>query len=475
VTLMHRSAREVHGMLDTTARLVVPPAPPIPQRPLSALALLIRSIDNVCAIWPERAFDELFLGGRLFGIDSAVVNDPQGVRYVMATNAANYVRPAMFPRMLRPLGGRGVLLAEGAEWRRQRRLLSPSFTPHHMNILIPHFISAAHDLVRTLERAPHADLSGAFRVAALDAVLRALFSMPDHTERDRLAGLVREYVIGPGRPGLFDRFARTETSFAFSLGRRRSFQRRWFAAVDAIVAARRSAPHEAGHRDLLDLLIAARDPHTGEPLAADEVRDQCATMIFAGYGTTARLMFWASYLLTLDHHEQARLRAEVATFPPERVATLDDLDHWPRLRLVLLEALRLYPPVAVLARQAVHDDHILGEPVRRGAQVFISPWILHRHRKFWQHPTAFVPDRFAGQSSPFTSGGAYLPFGAGPRICIGAVFSLCEAQIMLAMVLHRCTLTLASRRPVLPVGRFTLQPNYAPVFKVEPTHRAGMR
>jgi len=303
-------------------------------------------------------------------------------------------------------------------------------------------------------------------MAALNAVLRALFSMPDQEERDRIGGLVRQYVTGPGRPQIFDAFARSETSFGFALGKRRAFQKRWFSAVDAIVAARRSAPHDAGQQDLLDLLIAVRNPETGEPIATDEVRDQCATMIFAGYETTARLLFWASYLLTLDHGEQARLRAEVATFPPERVATLDDLGHWPRLRRVLLETLRLYPPVPILVREPIEDDVIMGETVRRGVQVYIAPWVLHRHRKHWQHPTAFIPDRFAGQSSPWTSGGAYLPFGAGPRICIGAVFALAEAQIMLATVLQRYTLAIEGKRPVMPVGRLTIQPSYAPIFKL---------
>ena len=297
--------------------------------------------------------------------------------------------------------------------------------------------------------------------------LGALFSLPDQEERDRIGDLVRRYVTGAGRPQIFDAFAKSETSFAFTLGRRRAFQQRWFSAVDAIVAARRSARRDAGHQDLLDLLIAVRDPETGDPLAADEVRDQCATMIFAGYETTARLLFWASYLLTLDHGEQARLRAEVTAFPPERVATLDDLGHWPRLRLVLLEALRLYPPVPIMVREPIEDDVIMGEPVRRGVQVYVVPWVLHRHRKHWRHPTAFIPDRFAGQSSPWTSGGAYLPFGAGPRICIGAVFALAEAQIMLGTVLHRYTLAIESKRPVMPVGRLTIQPSHAPMFRLE--------
>ena len=403
----------------------------------------------------------------LFGVESALVNDPAGVRYMMATNAANYVRPAIMPRLVRPLIGRGLFLADGGEWRRQRRLLSPSFTPNHVNILLPHFIAAANDLIRQLEGQPSADLSDAYQMAALNAVLRALFSMPDQEERDRIGNLVRQYVTGPGRPQIFDGFAKSENVLCLRVGEAPLLPE---ALVLGGRCDRRRPPERTarcGPQDLLDLLIAVRDPETGAPIAADEVRDQCATMIFAGYETTARLLFWASYLLTLDHGEQARLRAEVAAFPPERVATLDDLSQWPRLRLVLLEALRLYPPVPLLVREPIEDDVIMGEPVRRGVQVYVAPWVLHRHRKHWQHPTAFIPDRFAGQPSPWTSGGAYLPFGAGPRICIGAVFALAEAQVMLATMLQRYTLAIESKRPVMPVGRLTIQPSYAPMFTLE--------
>ena len=453
-------------MLDTTTP-VIPPAPVVHPKDLPAIKLLWGSIRNSLAIWPDYAFDVPFSRNKLFGIESVLINDPAGVRHMMATNAANYVRPAVVPRLLRPLAGEGVFLAEGSEWRRQRRLLSPSFTPHHINILLRHFVAAATDLVHRLEGQSRVNLLAAYQTAALDAVLRALFSMPDQKERERLGDLVRQYFAGPGSPNIFDSFATSETSFAFTLRGRRAFQKRWVAAVDAIVTARRDAPLGTDHRDLLDLLIAIRDPETADSLAADDVRDQCATMILAGSETTARLLFWTSYLLTLDHSEQGRLRAEVAAFPPERVTTLDDLGHWPRLRLVLLEALRLYPPLPLLVREPVEDDVIMDEPVRRGIQVYVAPWVLHRHRKHWQHPTAFMPDRFAGQPSPWTSGGAYLPFGAGPRVCIGAVFALSEAQIMLATLLQRYTLAIESKRPVMPVGRLTILASYVPTFKLE--------
>jgi cytochrome P450 len=227
------------------------------------------------------------------------------------------------------------------------------------------------------------------------------------------------------------------------------------------------APGDAP-RDLLDLLFAARDPETGGSLSPAEIRDQAATMIFAGYETTARLLFWASYLLTLDQREQLRVHAEVSAFPPNRIRDLKDLENWPRLRMTLLETLRLYPPVPMLIREPLEDDVILGEPVRRGVQVYIAPWVLHRHRKYWKEPTAFMPDRFANQASPWTSGGGYMPFGAGPRICIGAMFAMAEAQIILATLLHSHRLSMDDPRPLLPVGRLTTQPSHTPDFILLP-------
>jgi cytochrome P450 len=232
------------------------------------------------------------------------------------------------------------------------------------------------------------------------------------------------------------------------------------------VAARRNSP--ATGADLLDLLLSARDPETGEGLSESEVRDQCSTMIIAGYETTARLLFWAIYLLTLDIDEQNRLRGELAAFPPERVGTLDDLLNWPRLRQVLLESLRLYPPAAYMSREAIADDMVAGEEVRAGMQVWVSPWVLHRHRRFWDNPTAFMPDRFAGKLSPWTNMGAFLPFGAGPRTCIGATFAMAEAQIMLATLLSRFKVTLEdASRPVMPVARITTAPSHEPWFRLD--------
>lgn len=296
-------------------------------------------------IWPDYAFDVMVNKRTTLGLTAVLLNDPVWIRHVMIDNAVNYRRPSAVRRVAVPVGGSGLFLAEGQEWRRQRRTLAPSFTPSSLDILVPHFNEAALHMMRAIEGQTHSNLSEAFQDTALEAVFRALFSMPEDAARQKLNRLVRDFVAGPGRPGFFDGFASSENSFSFLPGNRRRFQKAWFAEIDAVVAARRAKVADDSSRDMLDHLLALRDADTGEALGDDEVRDQCATMFFAGSETTARLMFWACYLLTLDRDEQTRVQAEIAAHPPDRMQTLKDLDQWPRLKNVLFEALRLHPPL----------------------------------------------------------------------------------------------------------------------------------
>lgn len=252
--------------------------------------------------------------------------------------------------------------------------------------------------------------------------MRALFSMPESGDRAKISHMARDYIEGPGRPNLIDGFSKSESSFAFANGGRARFQKSWRAAIDHVISQRKASPATAGDRDLLDLLLTITDAETGQPLSDAEIRDQCATMLFAGSETTARLMFWASYLLTMDPEEQASVHRETIAFPPGRINSLDDFQNWPRLRNVLLEALRLYPPVPQIVRVANGPDHISGEQISANTQVWISPWVMQRHRKFWDRPTAFFPARFTGKTAPWTQTPAYIPFGTAhlhrPSVCI---------------------------------------------------------
>jgi cytochrome P450 len=453
--------------MDALARPIIPPAPYVHPEDLSTPRLVVATLSNTLGNWSKNAFDIPYGRRKVLGVDSLLVNDPAAIREVMHTGMSHYGRPLAAVRPVRPLAGEGVLLAEGAQWRGQRKMLAPAFTPGSVESLLPHFHAAADSLAARLAGQTRANLADAFHQAALEAVLRSLFSLSAGPEQVELAAMVRDYVATAGRPTIFDGFARAESDFAFVGGARRRFHRRWFAAVDRLVAARRAEPPGADHDDMLDRLLAVRDAETGQPLSDAEVRDQCATMLFAGFETTSRLLFWASYLLALDGAEQTRLRAEVRAFTPDRVTSLEDLQHWPRLKMVLLEALRLYPPVPIIMRQVVDPVVLCGESLGKGCLVWISPWVMHRHTGSWDNPTAFMPERFAGKAQPWISEPAYLPFGAGPRICIGAAFALAEASIMLAKVLERFEFSLESDRPVMPVGGVTTAPDHEPWFRIE--------
>jgi cytochrome P450 len=455
-------------MLTSHPAAVTPPAPVVYRKPLPLWRLLWNLNRSSLAIWPDEAFEMLIAKSKVMGVETLVVNDPDAVRHVMVANASNYGRPVSVRRVVRPLGGSGLFLSEGIDWRRQRRLLAPSFIPAGISLLLPHFRDAGLHLLQAIEKAREANLSKAFQDAALEAVLRALFSMPDNSAREKLGHLVRNYIEGPGRPTLLDVIARNDSDFSWANGQRKRFIRNWFGTIEAIIAARKDRPRDGQHQDMLDLLLNIVDKDTGEALSNSEIRDQCGTMFFAGSETSARLMFWATYLLTQDVEEQGRVRAEITAFSVERVSVLDDLRNWPRLRNVLLEALRLYPPLPHIIREALGPDEVAGEKVSPGMQVWFSAWVMHRHRRFWEKPTAFVPDRFASNGANWTQMPAYIPFGTGPRTCIGLSFALSEAQIVLGTLLSRYKIGLARGKPVMPMGRATIEPSYEPAFQLEP-------
>lgn len=449
--------------MEASTTPIVPPAPRVHARPLSNWRVVAGMLRNPLTVYSEVDFDRSSSRARFMGRNNIGLNDPAAIKHVLTTRAARYRRAAAATRPFRWVLGDGLLLAEGENWRRQRRMLAPVFSPAHVGSILPHFHEAGAAMLTRLQGRSECNLSAEFNQATLDSLLRALFSTPADTHGAQVAGFVRTYLKGPGRPSFADAVAREESDFGFLNGSRRRFQDKWFATVDALVDARRTRGPTGTTRDLLDVLLAVRDPGTGAPLPPEEVRDQSATMLFAGFETTTRLLFWTAYLLSLDQAEQSAIRAEIAGFAPGKVTNLDDLENWPRLKRALLEALRLYPPIPLLVREAIEADEVLGEPITPGDLVWMSPWVLHRHREHWAHPTAFMPDRFIGQPHPWTHG-AFMPFGGGPRICIGASFAMAEAQILLASLLSRYRVDLIDPRPVMPVGLVTTKPDHEPRF-----------
>jgi cytochrome P450 len=447
---------------------VVPPhrAPPERELPIPAYLRSIR--DNSLRGFPKRAYEEPVTRRGLLGRASFILNDPEAIRRVLVENQANYARTTGTTRILRPILGDGLLISEGSAWRHQRRTLAPAFTPRAIDGLVPH-ISAAVDegLDRIAEEAAAGpvDLFNAFYRLALEVAGRAMFSVGMDEHGAELRRFIAEYAERMGRPHLLDIVTPPGWPVPLDWSRSR-FRRRWIPFLDRIIAARQASDRgQARSGDLLDLLAAARNPDTGAAFSPDELRDQVATMILAGHETTAGTLFWAAYLLALAPEVQEKAAAEARGADLADPTGCQSDGRLPLTRAVIDETLRLYPAAFVVVRRALGPDVVAGHAVKKSDIVMVSPWVLHRHRGLWSDPDAFDPGRFL-PGAPQPPRFAYLPFGAGPRVCIGAQFALSEAVLSLARLMARFRIVLDEREPVLPQAVVTTQPDRAARFRL---------
>jgi cytochrome P450 len=447
----------------------VPPVPPPPERAPGLFAFLAAVRSNATMMWPRAAYEQDAVIQRMLLRPFALLNAPDAIHHVLIGNAANYRRSPASIRILRPITGYGLLLSEGDAWRHQRRTIAPAFAPRTLPVLCRHIVAAADDVVLRFADAARTgtpvDLLSAMQSLALDIAARSMFSV-DLVERGpALRATLMEYAIHHARPHLLDMLLPPSVKAPGDFGRAR-FRRRWMALIDEVIAARLAAPAPAADapRDLLDMLRAARDPETGAAFDHTQLCDQAATMLVAGHETTAITLFWMLWLLASAPGEQARVADEaIQAGPTERPTDL------PRARAMVDETLRLYPPAFTLVRQALAPDVAAGTPIRRGMVVMIAPWVLHRHRALWSSPDAFDPNRFAPGAPP-PPRFAYMPFGAGPRVCVGAQFALAEATLVAARLLtaYRVTLAEPNQRPPVPAAIVTTQPDHAPLFRLIP-------
>jgi unspecific monooxygenase len=423
--------------------------------------------ESVIGTWGQRAYEEDILQGRFFGHSSFILNTPDAIRHVLVDNYENYTRtPAGF-RVLRPVLGEGLLIAEGRAWKHQRRTLAPAFTPRAVTTLVPHMIAVTDETIAKLRATcgQPVDLREAMQRMTLEIAGRTMFSFEMGRHGPTLRDFVMEYGARLARPHLLDLMLPQGWPSPQDFSRAR-FRKRWTSFVAMLMAERRAAGKNEGAppRDLFDLMVAARDPETGDAFTDQQLGDQVATMILAGHETTATTLFWSLYLLALDPTSQDQLAAEVQG---ATVTGALDLDRLKFTRAVVDETMRLYPPAFLIARAAAGPDTVAGRPVKNKDVILIAPWLLHRHEKLWRDPNAFIPSRFMPGAPP-PDRFAYLPFGVGARVCIGAHFALVEATLALARIVGAFRIELLDQEPVLPVGVVTTQPDRSPMFRITP-------
>jgi cytochrome P450 len=439
----------------------VPPVPKPPPAPLPMRQFLRAIRENALTIWPEAAYRDDFTERRLLGGKNVLLNAPDAIHHVLVDNDANYRRSPASIRILRPLIGNGLLLSMGEAWRLQRRTIAPALAPRVIPLLGRHIMAATEEALAALDQGP-ANLQAFLQTLTLDIAGRSMFSLETRQYGAAMRTLLTEFGEHHARPHLFDMLLPAAIPTVRDW-RRAQFSKRWMHLIETMMQERATSPNpDEAPRDLFDLLTAARDPETGAGFSRAELRDQVATLILAGHETTAVTLFWACMLLARSESTQHWLADELRGVDLTEPGVQSRLI---RTRAVVNETLRLFPAAFTLVREAILPDQIGSLHLPRRSIVMIAPWVLHRHHALWTDPDAFNPARFMPDAPP-PPRFAFMPFGAGPRICVGAQFAMAEAVLVLASLLQRFHIALDDPRPIMPVAVVTTQPDHAPLFQV---------
>jgi cytochrome P450 len=439
-----------------------PPAPvPLdaPLGPLSTIRVLWR---NPIETWTKAHFElPISIGHGVLG-KVAVVSHPEAIRRVLVDNAPNYRKDALQKRLLGPGLRHGLLEAEGDDWRVQRRTLAPLFKPKIVACFAPAFNAAAEELVARLERLREgqiADIQHEMALVTLDVLGRTIFSDGLGRDAKEVASAISRLLATVGRIDPFDILNFPEWVPRFSKIGGGAAQNFFDSMIDSLIAKRKNLltfDGASAPRDVLTLLLEAQDPETSAGLSDTQVRANILSFIAAGHETTANALTWSIFLLSLSKEWREALAQEASEVLPHPVEAY--AHSLVETKAVIEEAMRLYPPAASISRQAERADDLAGSHIQMNSLVIISQWVLHRHQLLWENPDRFDPRRFLPGARERIDRFAYLPFGAGPRVCIGASFSMQEAAIILAHLMRSFCFELQNNHKVMPVQRITLRP-----------------
>lgn len=432
---------------------LLPPRVPLASRPLGIVGSALTARRNVLELIPEIALRQPMVSGRL-GIRWHMVMDPGALRRVLKDRVEDYPKSTVTKLLLEPAIGDSLFIAEGAQWRWQRLAAAPAFAARNVEALAPVMTAAAEaSAARIAAAAQPFDAYAEMVAATFDVISDVTFSGDEGFDRDAVHHAINGYIASTARVSVLDVLG--APPWVPRPGRIFSGQglRETKKLADRAIAERaRRGPRVPP--DLLDLLRSGVDPETGRSMNASELRDNLLTFIVAGHETTALTLSWALYLCAFDPAVQARAAAEAQAAGPRITAA--ELPRLPYVQQVVQESLRLYPPAAFISRTARRADSLGGRRIEPGDTVMLPIYALHRHHLLWENPDAFDPERFAPgvERDRFS----FLPFGGGPRICIGASFALQEAAIILATLLARFDFALVPGRVPVPRMILTLRP-----------------
>jgi cytochrome P450 len=417
---------------------------------------------NPLELWGAPSYEERWIKTRFFNERTLIVNDPGLIRHVLVDNAKNYRMATVRQLVLRPILRDGLLTAEGETWKRSRRAMAPVFTPRHIGKFAETMLDATQAYAGNYEQAAKAgatrDVARDMTELTFDIISKTLFSGDVVAASDDFAGDVERLLATMGRVDPLDLLKAPHWLPRVTRMKGRRVMGLFRGIVEQTMAKRRATIARGSDvpDDFLTLLLKLEG---ADGLTGEEIKDNIVTFIGAGHETTARALGWTLYCLANAPQERVIVEDEIDRFfaagapPPQKW-----LDALPKTRAAFEETMRLYPPAPSINRAAIEDDRFADLDIPRGMTVLVMPWTLHRHRLLWDQPAAFMPSRFWPENRDRIDRFQYLPFGAGPRICIGATFALQEAAIALAVLMHRFRFDCTAACKPWPVQKLTTQP-----------------
>jgi cytochrome P450 len=437
----------------------IPPYPHRFSKPLPLWRRLMIARRNFLAMWEDEAFELEFFSSRVFAIRSFLCNSPDAVQFAFGLKSTSFERKA--PQMrhaLAPLIGEGLFISDGETWRHRRKIIAPIIHTSRLPQYAPVMVEAALEMRARWAALPSPQIDAATEMGLLAAevISRTLFgsNLGSAQAREIVEGF-GGYQRSVGQLDLMSCFGLPDWLPRFHGPAVRRSRRRVHAVLDKIIANYRARDDEPA---MIGELLRALETESGDALDAQAVRNEIAVLFLAGHETTANSLAWTWYLLSQAPDVEARMHAEIDAVLCGRPPALADVPRLVFTRAVFEESLRLYPPIPILPREALQDECYQGQVIPKGSLLIVVPWLLHRHRKLWDKPDHFIPDRFLPENAKTISKYAYIPFGIGPRICAGMTFGLSEGILCLATLAQRFSMLLKPGHEVKPVCRLTLRP-----------------
>ncbi|MBE3559511.1 MAG: cytochrome P450 [Ktedonobacteraceae bacterium] len=376
---------------------------------------------------------------------------PEYVRYPLTENPRNFTSLQSSGGDLLEVLGRSLLTIEGEEHRQQRRLVQPAFHKKRIESYANIMVQYTQEMLEGWHEGEEVDIARTMQTLTLRIVAHALFNLELLSQVDRLGELFAQMI--EHRRGPVARMLNLYIDLPFTeYGKRMEAKRELDAFIYRLIAERRAAGRDEG--DVMSMLLTSQE--TGS-MSDAQVRDHVMTFLAAGHETTSNALTWTFYLLSQYPEARAKLLAELQTVLGGRAPTLDDLPRLTYTEWVINEAMRVYPPVWTIGRRAINAFDLGGYHFPAGSSFLLSQWILHRHPEFWSEPEVFRPERWDPVNGEKVPQGAYFPFGAGPRICIGMPFAQMEARLLLATIMQRYTPRLVPGFRVEFLPRVTLR------------------